>query len=172
MEPSLSISPQSSGGPPPGGWRNPTPTVDVIVETAAGIVLIRRANPPHGLALPGGFIDEGEPAEAAARREALEETGLDVELLELLSVYSDPARDPRKHTLSVVYTARASGSPAAADDAEAVLTVPLAEIEAALTAGDHLRGEAFAFDHAQILRDFVTLRATGQRPRPRVDRQG
>ncbi len=160
------------GSPAPaGGWRNPTPTVDVIIQTDPGIVLIRRRNPPHGLALPGGFIDEGESAEEAAVREAREETGLEVELLELLSVYSDPARDPRKHTLSVTYTARAPGSPAASDDAEAVLTVPVAELEVALAAGDRVRGEALAFDHAQILRDFVALRATGLRPRPRVDRQ-
>lgn len=86
--------------------RNPFPTVDIIIELhGGGIVLIRRKNPPPGWALPGGFIDYGESAEAAAIREAKEETSLDVQLVELLHVYSDPARDPRHHTLSTVFIA-------------------------------------------------------------------
>ena len=88
--------------------RNPVPTVDVLIHSAKqGIVLVERRNAPLGWALPGGFVDYGESCEAAAVREAKEETGLDVQLTGLLGVYSDPARDPRGHTISVVYTAQA-----------------------------------------------------------------
>src|SRR5215831_17452814 len=98
--------------------RNPAPTVDTIIELeGGGIVLIRRKNPPPGWALPGGFIDYGESAEDAAVREALEETSLRVRLVELLHVYSDPARDPRQHTIATVFIAKASGIPHGADDA-------------------------------------------------------
>lgn len=91
-------------------YSNPTPTVDVVIlvpdgaDGEDGIVLVERLNPPHGWALPGGFVDEGETCEAAAIREMREETGLDVVLTGLLGVYSDPRRDPRQHTMSVVYT--------------------------------------------------------------------
>src|SRR5688572_13575809 len=97
--------------------RNPYPTVDVVVETEGGIVLIERRNEPRGWALPGGFIDYGERVEDAARREVKEETGLDVELVRLLGVYSDPLRDPRHHTMSVAYVGRARGIPGGGDDA-------------------------------------------------------
>jgi ADP-ribose pyrophosphatase YjhB (NUDIX family) len=98
--------------------RNPVPTVDIIIELEdGGIVLIRRKNPPPGWAIPGGFIDYGESAEEAAVREAWEETSLQVQLIELLHVYSDPKRDPRGHTISTVFIARASGTPRGADDA-------------------------------------------------------
>jgi ADP-ribose pyrophosphatase YjhB (NUDIX family) len=135
--------------------RNPVPTVDIIIELEnGGIVLIRRKNPPPGWAIPGGFIDYGESAEEAAVREAWEETSLQVQLIELLHVYSDPKRDPRGHTISTVFIARASGTPRGADDAaeagvffEYNLPVPL------------------AFDHAKILQDYFTYKRTGQRPR-------
>ncbi|HEY9751532.1 MAG TPA: NUDIX hydrolase, partial [Coleofasciculaceae cyanobacterium] len=82
-------------------YRNPTPTVDIIIEMLdrphRPILLIERLNPPYGWAIPGGFIDYGEKVEAAAVREAQEETGLTVDLVELFHVYSDPQRDPRKH---------------------------------------------------------------------------
>ena len=88
-------------------YKNPKPTVDIIIELTGGrIVLIRRKNPPHGWAIPGGFVDEGEPLEHAAVREAKEETGLDVTLTDQLFTYSDPKRDPRLHTISTA----ASGS--------------------------------------------------------------
>src|SRR5438093_13789382 len=96
--------------------RNPAPTVDTIIELdSGGIVLIRRKNPPPGWALPGGFIDYGESAEDAAVREAQEETSLSAQLIELLHVYSDPRRDPRKHTIATVFIARASGTPRGTD---------------------------------------------------------
>src|SRR5262245_19714986 len=123
--------------------RNPAPTVDIIIEfNSGGIVLIRRKNPPLGWALPGGFIDYGESAEAAAVREALEETSLQVQLVELLQVYSDPDRDPRKHTIATVFIAKASGVPQGADDAA----------EAAVFYEQNLPAP-LAFDHARILRD-------------------
>lgn len=126
--------------------RNPAPTVDVVIHAAGrGIVLVERKNPPPGWALPGGFVDYGETCEAAAVREAREETGLDVVLTGLLGVYSDPARDPRGHTLSVVYTAQAL-SPArlqAGDDAG----------RAEFFALDAL--PPLAFDHRRIVQDFI-----------------
>ena len=101
-------------------YDNPFPTADcVIYDEALGIVLIERKNEPHGLALPGGFIDTGETAEHAAIREMKEETGLDVKLIGILGVYSDPNRDPRSHTLTITYVAKAQDVTAlqAGDDA-------------------------------------------------------
>ncbi len=123
--------------------RNPLPTVDIIIEISDGIILIKRKNPPYGWAIPGGFIDYGESAESAARREAKEETGLDIEDLKQFHVYSDPNRDSRHHTLSVVFTANARGKPRARDDAA----------EIAVFTKDSLP-EPLAFDHAQILHDY------------------
>lgn len=135
--------------------RTPRLTVDVIIEVGDGIVLIRRRHPPHGWALPGGFVDVGERLEDAARREMREETSLDVELVELLGVYSDPARDPRGHTASAVYVGRASGTPRAADDAAAVGIFRETDLPAPLV-----------FDHADILGDYFRYRRNGARPRP------
>lgn len=103
-------------------FRNPFPTVDIIIDCTTpdgrrGIVLIQRANEPRGWAIPGGFVDYGESAEAAAVREAREETSLDVQLIRQFHTYSDPSRDPRHHTLSVVFLGRAEGAPRAASDA-------------------------------------------------------
>lgn len=130
--------------------RTPEIAVDVVIELldrpGRPIVLIRRDHPPPGHALPGGFVDIGETVERAAEREAREETGLEVTLGDLLGVYSDPGRDPRGHTISIVYVATASGVPKAGDDAAAILvTVP----EAA---------PALAFDHDRILRDYMRWR--------------
>jgi 8-oxo-dGTP diphosphatase len=129
------------------GHKNPIPTVDTIIEIDGGIVLIRRKNPPPGWAIPGGFIDYGETVEAAAIREAREETGLDVTLVRLLGVYSDPARDPRHHTISTVFVATAMGTPVGADDAA----------EAAVFTEDTLPDE-IAFDHGKILEDYFKSR--------------
>ncbi len=151
-------------------WRNPTPTVDVVVvrrQPEPEVLLIERLNPPHGWALPGGFVDEGERVEAAALRDVSEETGLSPALRALLYVYSDPARDPRKHTMSVVFVAEAGDSDAAvaADDAKAVRWIPLETLETALAhASPQLDGRPFAFDHAAILRDWVGFELRGERP--------
>lgn len=126
-------------------YRNPFPTVDVIIEVEGGIVLIQRKNPPYGWALPGGFVDYGESLEEAAIREAKEETSLDVELLSQLGAYSDPDRDPRQHTISVVFIARSrsKGKPEASDDA---LEVGVFDAESL--------PENLAFDHNKILKDY------------------
>ena len=147
-------------GKPVFRYRNPFPTVDIIIETGCGasknaepagkakpietgIVLIKRKNPPHGWALPGGFVDYGETLESAAIREAKEETSLDVTLSYQLGAYSDPARDPRHHSISVVFVATAVGRPVAADDA----------LEAGIF-NAHGLPEPMVFDHAKILRDY------------------
>lgn len=126
-------------------YRNPFPTADIIIRVNQGIVLIKRKNPPHGWAIPGGFIDYGESAEQAAVREAREETSLDVVDLRQFRVYSDPARDPRFHTLTVVFTARADGVPRAADDAMEIGVFTEEELPSPLV-----------FDHADILSDYFS----------------
>jgi 8-oxo-dGTP diphosphatase len=131
----------------------PVPTVDVIIEVRDLIVLIRRKHPPPGWALPGGFIDAGERAQDAAVREAMEETGLQVTLTDLLGVYSDPARDPRRHTISTVYIGKAEGTPSGADDAAEARLFPERDLPSPL-----------AFDHAQILADYFRFKRTSERP--------
>ena len=129
-------------------YRNPVPTVDIIIELASGgIVLIRRKNPPPGWALPGGFVDYGESLEEAARREAREETSLEVDLVRQFHTYSRPDRDPRGHTLSTVFIARAGGRPRATDDAAALGVFTRESLPAPL-----------AFDHGQILDDYFNQR--------------
>ena len=123
-------------------FRNPVPTVDVIIETGEGIILIKRKNPPYGWALPGGFVDYGETLEDAARREALEETGLEVVLKRQLHSYSDPGRDKRLHTISTVFLACAEGRPTGGDDA----------LEAAVFNKKDL--PPLVFDHQDILDDY------------------
>jgi len=137
-------------------YRNPIPTVDIIIncpigQAQRGVVLIKRRNPPLGWALPGGFIDYGESAEEAAKREALEETGLEVELLDQFKVYSRPDRDPRQHTLSVVFLAKSEDQPKAGDDAA----------EARIFEPDRLP-EQLCFDHAEILADYFNQRKSNQ----------
>ena len=125
-------------------YRNPFPSVDIIIEIAENqIILIKRKNYPFGWALPGGFVDYGETLESAAIREAKEETSLDVKLRYLLGAYSDPKRDPRFHTISVVFVSTAGGIPKAADDA----------IEVGLFFRDSLPSD-LVFDHSKILRDY------------------
>ena len=135
--------------------RNPAPTVDaVILLPGDRVVLVRRRNPPAGWALPGGFVDEGERLDEAAAREAEEETGLAVSLEEQFHAYSDPRRDPRRHTLSTVFIARADGVPAGGDDAA----------EARAFAWDALPSP-IVFDHAEILADVRRYLLTGARRR-------
>jgi 8-oxo-dGTP diphosphatase len=129
---------------------NPLPTVDVLLHVPGrGVLLVERRNPPPGWALPGGFVDAGETVEQAAVREAREETGLEVELTGLFGVYSDPGRDPRRHTLSVVFTAQARDLDrlAPGDDAGEARFFPLDALPET------------AFDHGRILGDFALLHA-------------
>lgn len=139
-------------------YRNPAPTVDIIIAMSdrphRPIILIERRNEPFGWAIPGGFVDYGESVEVAAQREAQEEVGLQVELIEQFQVYSDPSRDPRQHTLSVVFLAEAAGEPQAADDAK-----NLGVFESWRTPAN------LCFDHDQILRDYWRYRHYGLRPR-------
>lgn len=138
-------------------YKNPKPTVDILIELGDGkLVFVERKNPPHGLALPGGYVDEGEWIADAALREAKEETGLDVELVELFHVYSDPARDPRSHTVSTVFIARGHGEPVGGDDAARCITCTPEHLPAPLV-----------FDHGRMVADYVAYKRTGQRPPPR-----
>ncbi len=132
--------------------RNPLPTVDIIIEIDRpgrdpGIVLIQRRNPPHGWALPGGFVDYGESLEGAAVREAREETSLRVELLGQFHTYSDPGRDPRQHSISTVFLAQAKGEPRAADDAREARVFDPRRV-----------GVELAFDHRRILDDYLVFK--------------
>ena len=140
--------------------RNPYLTVDIIIEIGKQIVLIKRKNPPLGWAITGGFVDYGESVEDAAIREAKEETGLDVKLKTLLYVYSDPKRDPRGHTTSVAFIAKAKGVPVGADDAD----------EAQLFKLDALP-KPLSFDHRRILQDYKRFKETGKLPIPKVKKK-
>lgn len=122
----------------------PKLTVDIIIEhTEGSIVLIERRNKPLGWALPGGFVDYGETLEHAARREAFEETSLKVKNLKQFKAYSDPSRDPRGHTVSVVFTASANGIPKAMDDAKGIGVFRNSNLP-----------EDIVFDHKKILSDY------------------
>jgi len=135
--------------------RTPEITVDLVIELedkpGRPIVVIRRGHPPAGHALPGGFVDIGETVEHAAMREAREETGLEITLREILGVYSDPARDPRGHTVAIVYVATASGEPVAGDDAAAVIVT------------DPEQSPPLIFDHGKILADYIARRRAAAR---------
>jgi 8-oxo-dGTP diphosphatase len=126
--------------------QTPLLSVDVVIELldAPGqVVLIERRHPPSGWALPGGFVDVGETVEHAAVREAQEETGLEVTLVALLGVYSEPSRDPRGHTVSVVYVGRAHGQPQGGDDARTARSF------------DPQTPPPLAFDHGRIMADYL-----------------
>jgi purine-nucleoside phosphorylase len=136
--------------PPAPDYKNPVPTVDIIIELKDGkIVLIRRKNPPFGWALPGGFVDYGESLEEAAIREAEEETSLKVRLVRQLHTYSNPDRDPRRHTITTVFIAQAEESPQAADDAAETGVFDRNSLPHPL-----------AFDHGLILKDYFLERQT------------
>ena len=128
-------------------YKNPVPTVDIIIIVENKIVLINRKNPPFGWAIPGGFVDYGESLESAAVREAKEETTLDATLLLQFHTYSEPGRDPRQHTISTVFIAEAKGEPVAADDAADIGLF-----------GRHNLPDEIAFDHFSIIHDFFNDR--------------
>lgn len=139
-------------------YKNPKPTADVIIEMnkedgRPGIILIERKYLPPGWAIPGGFVEYGESLEAAAVREAREETSLDVQLITQLHTYSSPHRDPRKHTITTVFIGQAQGSPHAQDDAKNIGLFSRDEIPSPL-----------AFDHEQILEDYFRWKKDGVFP--------
>jgi len=139
--------------------KNPTPTVDIIIEEDSRILLIKRKNEPYKdqLALPGGFVNEGEKVEDAAKREAHEETSLDVDLVDILGVYSEPKRDPRGHNMSTVFIGRCHPDsvneirPVAKDDATEIEWINIEEV------GDKKLG----FDHKHILLDYKRWKQFG-----------
>jgi 8-oxo-dGTP diphosphatase len=139
-------------------YRNPTPTVDTIIQKDSQILLVKRKNEPFKgyLALPGGFINEGEKVEEAARREVKEETSLDIELIDILGVYSDPNRDPRGHIMSTVFIGqipydKEKLEALAQDDATEVVWINLDEI-------DHTN---LAFDHKKIISNYILWHRCG-----------
>lgn len=129
-------------------YKNPIPTVDIVIEIENRIVLIERKNEPKGWALPGGFVDYGETVENAAIREAFEETSIRVNDLKLLGCYSDPARDNRQHTISTVFVAKGSGIPKAGDDAASTGLFEIDKLPHNL-----------CFDHDIIIRDYLLKRS-------------
>ncbi len=126
-----------------GSKKVPRITVDIIIGVAGGVVLIKRRNPPLGWAIPGGFVDYGETLEEAAVREAREETSLELAHLRQFHAYSDPSRDPRGHTVSVVFTADGRGIPEAASDATDIGVFTPETLP-----------EQIAFDHRKIVQDY------------------
>ena len=132
----------------------PLITVDAIIQLPnENIVLVKRKYPPSGWAIPGGFVDPGESLAEAVRREAREETSLDIEVVSIFHVYSKPWRDPRGDTVSVVYYATAEGCPEGGDDAE----------KAVAFAPDDLP-DVLAFDHRKIIQQFLLWKKTGIKP--------
>ena len=133
-------------------FRTPIPTVDAIIEKDGGIVLIERKNPPYGWALPGGFVDYGESLEKAVKREVREETNLEVQNLRQFRSYSDPARDPRFHTISTVFIAEGMGKLEPKDDAKKTSVIR----EGGLP-------KRVAFDHREILEDYFGAKRPASR---------
>jgi 8-oxo-dGTP diphosphatase len=134
--------------------RNPIPTIDIILQKGSDILLIKRKNDPFKdyLALPGGFVNEGESVEDAAKREAREETSLEIEPIDILGVYSNPKRDPRGHIMTVVFVGIIlSGSARHEDDSAEIEWVHL----------DEIQNKKLAFDHKQILSDYGEWRISG-----------
>jgi len=131
--------------------KTPLLTVDGIINLQdengrwLGIVLIERKYPPVGLALPGGFVEVGETVEKALIREMKEETNLDVIIIRQFKVYSNPQRDPRFHTVSVVFECAARGTPKGSDDAKTAKLIPY----------DKIPTNQLVFDHAQIIADYL-----------------
>ena len=148
---------KGSSADPDRDARLPRVTVDAWIEDSRGrVLLVRRGRPPFegAWSLPGGFCEWGETTEEACAREAREETGVKVRIGRLLGVYSDPGRDPRGHTVTVLYEARpVAGSPRGGDDAA----------EARWFTRGELRAVSFAFDHGKIVREQLVRRKTATR---------
>ena len=140
-------------------YKNPTPTVDVVIEKGSQILLVKRKNEPFKdhLAFPGGFVNEGETVEDAARREAKEETSLDVDLIDILGVYSDPKRDPRGHNMSTVFIGKPLDH--GSDEMKAVAKDDATQIEWVKI--EEIGNKTLAFDHKEILLDYKTWKKSG-----------
>ena len=137
-----------------GKYRNPVPAVDIILQQGSEILLVKRKDEPFKdhLALPGGFVNEGESVENAAMREAVEETSLEIQPIDILGVYSDPKRDPRRHILTVVFVGTIlNGVPNPGDDSSEIEWVRV----------DNIHKKNLAFDHKQILSDYIEWRTAG-----------
>jgi 8-oxo-dGTP diphosphatase len=137
-----------------GKYRNPVPAVDIILQQGSEILLVKRKDEPFKdhLALPGGFVNEGESVENAAMREAVEETSLEIQPIDILGVYSDPKRDPRRHILTVVFVGTIlNGVPNHGDDSSEIEWVRV----------DNIHKKNLAFDHKQILSDYIEWRTAG-----------
>jgi 8-oxo-dGTP diphosphatase len=135
-------------------YKNPIPTVYVILQKGSEVLLIKRKNEPFKdhLALPGGFVNQGEKVETAALREVSEETSLEIEPVDILGVYSDPKRDPRRHILTVVFIGIIlKGVPNPKDDSSEIQWIQL----------DDIQKKDLAFDHKQILSDYTQWKKTG-----------
>ncbi|MDP2929178.1 MAG: macro domain-containing protein [Candidatus Omnitrophota bacterium] len=130
----------------------PFVAVDAIIDYDGDIVIIERSNPPFGWALPGGFVDNYESLEDAVRREMKEETNLDLVDLKQFHAYSTPGRDPRFHTIGIVFTAKGKGVPKAGDDAAKLKVIKLSDIDKI----------SFAFDHKQILKDYIASKKSSR----------
>lgn len=130
--------------------KGPFLTVDAIIGYKKGIVLIQRTNPPLGWALPGGFVDYGEKLESAVVREVKEETGLDFKSLKQFKAYSDNKRDPRFHTVSIVFTGKGEGRLKAGSDAKDASVFTIKESDSLLNLPPNI-----AFDHKKIIKDYI-----------------
>jgi len=127
-------------------YNSPKLTVDGVVIKDKKILLIKRKKQPFKgkWALPGGFVEYGEKTEDATVREVLEETGLKTKISHLVGVYSDPDRDPRGHTITVVYLLEiCNGSLKSGDDVSDVKFFDL----------NHLPD--LSFDHYDIIKDVL-----------------
>lgn len=133
--------------------KTPLITVDIIIRYQGGIVLIQRKNPPPGWALPGGFVDVGESLEEAAVREAKEETSLDITIVEQFHAYSRPDRDPRFHTVTMVFIANGTGTLKGRDDARAAGVFTESNLPSQI-----------AFDHGEIIADYFIYEKTSKKP--------
>ena len=132
--------------------QGPFVAVDAIIDSDGGIIIIERSNPPFGWALPGGFVDNYESLEDAVQREMKEETNLELVDLRQFHAYSTPGRDPRFHTIGIVFTAKGKGVPRAGDDAAKLKVIKLSDI-------DKIN---FAFDHKQILKDYIASKKSSR----------